>query len=432
MPAGGFSRDHTIGNQIRQVIGDGEWNKQVTVFHFYTDIQQLYDTLKADQYKVPIELFLEKATLPKPAPKLRTYGPPKAKDAIKVLFPEIDLSSLPSKRKRSGKAKSDPAQPPKDPAILNADADANSTVIDGEIPTRGETGKDKEAERPTIANQKSSAKEPTISKRRKKSQPAGVSTNEPPDPAAIERETVILSLVKENQGVLELVPRLDLLYAAHAEVFFPDAQPRVDSKIITHTLETLESRRQIVRIILQAETSTKTQQFKFIYTLPEIDAVTDPRVNEIRDRLHKEALSYQPAPISEPHPQVVKSVPGRAITRIESAPSTPKVTGVAIAQRGTTTEAVPTASKNPTVFVPIPRPSVAVAVPPPRVQPPKKRGRPLKQSNEPSASDTQNQPIQVDSDSSDSEDGSSHSKPVSNSSRRPNETTKNEFHPRGR
>ena len=30
----GFSRDHTIGNQIRQAIGDTEWNKQVNTASF--------------------------------------------------------------------------------------------------------------------------------------------------------------------------------------------------------------------------------------------------------------------------------------------------------------------------------------------------------------------------------------------------------------
>ena|SRR5277367_1463693 len=30
----GFSRDHTLGNQIRQVIGDGEWNRQVITAFF--------------------------------------------------------------------------------------------------------------------------------------------------------------------------------------------------------------------------------------------------------------------------------------------------------------------------------------------------------------------------------------------------------------
>jgi hypothetical protein len=33
--APGFSRDHTIGNQIRQVIGDTEWNKQVNTGSFW-------------------------------------------------------------------------------------------------------------------------------------------------------------------------------------------------------------------------------------------------------------------------------------------------------------------------------------------------------------------------------------------------------------
>ena len=32
--APGFSRDHTIGNQIRQAIGDTEWNKQVNAASF--------------------------------------------------------------------------------------------------------------------------------------------------------------------------------------------------------------------------------------------------------------------------------------------------------------------------------------------------------------------------------------------------------------
>jgi hypothetical protein len=404
---GGFSRDHTIGNQIRQVIGDGQWNKQVTTSYFYIDAQKLYDTLKADHYKVPIEIFIEKATLPKPVPAPRTYGPQKAKNATKALSPETEPSSSTSKRKQSAKPKSHQPESSKD---LNSVASANGTVIDDENPTEGETRKSKEVEPSTRGKRKSSTKETTAAKKRRKtSQPPGVGGAEPSpsppttlqDPSAIERETTILSLIKENHGVLEFIPRLDLLYAAHAEKLFPHAQHRVNSRLVTVTLDDLEERREIVRIILQAETSTKTLQYKFIYTLPEIDPITDPKVKELQDQLQKEATSYQPALINEPPQLAVNAIEKRPVTTIEMAQSRPNITGVAVARPGTTAEEfVPTVSNRP-VFAPIPTPVLDVATP----EPPKKRGRPTKQSKEPSAP---NAPIDVEDDSSGSEDGFSH------------------------
>ena len=173
-----------------------------------------------------------------------------------------------------------------------------------------------------------------------------------------------------------------------------------------------------MRTILQAETSTKTLQYRFIYTLPEIDPATDPKVKELRDQLQKEARSYQPALINEPRQLAVKAIEKRPVTTIEMAQSRPNVTGVAVARPGTTVEEFVPPVSNPPVFAPIPTPVLDVATP----EPPKRRGRPTKQSKDPSAS---NAPIDVEDDSSGSEDGS----PIDNISdsvrgRRLTETTK--------
>src|SRR5277367_220516 len=200
-----------------------------------TDHQQLYDTLKADHYKVPIESFLEKATLPKPVPMPRTYGPQKVKDVFKASSPAVELSSSPSTRKRAAKPKSNQTLSTIDQPTLNDTADTNSIVVDEQHTRQAEVDKDGEIKATTPRKRKSSAKLPTTSKRRKTSQPLGIGKTElpPEDPATVERKTVLLSLIKENDGVLELIPRLDLMYAAHVDKLFPQAQSRVDAKLIT-------------------------------------------------------------------------------------------------------------------------------------------------------------------------------------------------------
>jgi len=374
-----------------------------------TDHQQLYDTLKADHYKVPIESFLEKATLPKPVPMPRTYGPQKVKDVIKASSPAVELSSSPSTRKRAAKPKSNQTLSTIDQPTLNDTADTNSIVVDEQHTRQAEVDKDGEIKATTPRKRKSSAKLPTTSKRRKTSQPLGIGKTElpPEDPATVERKTVLLSLIKENDGVLELIPRLDLMYAAHVDKLFPDVQSPVDAKLITRGLDALEVRKEIVRIMLHAETSTETRQYKVIFTLPEIDPITNPKIHELRDQLNREAESYQVALIREPPRKQVKSIEQRPITTIESVQAALTTPISPIARVGTTNNTFRGASKAP-IFAPIPRPSVAAVNPQTQVEPPAKRGRPSNQSEELAVTFTPNPPIEMDLDSQSSDDGFSH------------------------
>jgi hypothetical protein len=318
---------------------------------------------------------------------------------MKASSPDVEQSSSPSKRKRSAKTKSGSAI---DQPALNATADANYIVVDEQNTTQAEAGKDGEIKTSTTSKRKSSAKDTPASKRRKTAQPPGVGKTEPPPehPATIERETILLSLIKENDGVLELVPRLDLMYAAHVDKLFPQTQSRVDAKLITRDLDALEARQQVVRIILHAETSTGPMQYKFIFTLPEIDPVTNPKIHELRDQLNREAGSYKPAPINGPAKKEVRSGERRPVTTIEAIPTTP-IPPVA-RRRRTTTETVPSASKTP-IFAPIPSPSVTTVTPKTRV--PKKPGRPSNQSKQLAVIRTPNPPVEVDLDSQSSDDG---------------------------
>src|SRR5208282_5313424 len=76
---------------------------------------------------------------------------------------------------------------------------------------------------------------------------------------------------------------------------FPDAEPRMDSKLLMHILDTLEARGEVIRIMLSAVTSIGTKQYKSILVLPDIDPMTNPRIIYLREELRQEAGSYKPA-----------------------------------------------------------------------------------------------------------------------------------------
>jgi hypothetical protein len=94
------------------------------------------------------------------------------------------------------------------------------------------------------------------------------------------------------------VPRLDLLYAAHVARSFPTAQPYVDGKVLVSVLDDLEKRGELCQIMLSAEMSTGTKQYKSILILPEVDSVTNPKILAIREELNREVSSYKPIPIA--------------------------------------------------------------------------------------------------------------------------------------
>ena len=104
-----------------------------------------------------------------------------------------------------------------------------------------------------------------------------------------EIENHLFSLMKINEGVFELVPRIDLEYAAHVERFFPEAEPRMDAKLLMHILDTLEARGEVIRVMLSAVTSIGTKQYKSILVLPDIDPMTNPKITHLREELQQEA-----------------------------------------------------------------------------------------------------------------------------------------------
>src|SRR5271163_2692065 len=65
-----------------------------------------------------------------------------------------------------------------------------------------------------------------------------------------EIDTVLLSIIKERHGVLEVVPRLDNLYKAHVQIHFPDAQARPDAKTLLSRLDLLEESGHLHRFML--------------------------------------------------------------------------------------------------------------------------------------------------------------------------------------
>ena len=360
-------------------------------------------------------MFLEKATLPKPVPLPRTHGPQKVKDIIKASAPDLDLPFSTSKRKRPAKSKSNTIESTTDQPSLDSTAYAGDTTAGEQCTTQADAGNGTEAKHSATTKRKSPANETKTTKRRKTSHPQGIDQPEPPviaDRSIIERETVLLSLIKENDGVLELNPRLDLMYTTHVNKFFPQAQHHVDVRLINISLDALEERAQIMRIILHAETSTGTKQYKFIFALPEIDPVTNPRIHELRDQLHREAGSYQPAVINE--------TPREGVTRLEPKPATietvqnaSKVPVVPIVQPEISTQTVQNTPKPP-ILAPIPRPTAAVITPPPRVETPKKRGRPSNQSRALAATSSLAGPTDGDLDSESSDNGFSLGSDISN------------------
>lgn len=152
------------------------------------------------------------------------------------------------------------------------------------------------------------------SKRRKTSQPM---------PAELRRARVplssigqfqaigknFISLMRMNDGIFELRPRLDLEYAAHVEKFCPESDTRADGKLLMHILDDLEARGEVVRIMLSTVTPIGTTQYKSVLVLPEIDVATNPKINALREELQRDADSYKFAPIQSvlPRPPAAQS-----------------------------------------------------------------------------------------------------------------------------
>lgn len=205
------------------------------------------------------------------------------------------------------------------------------------------------------------------SKRRKTSQqmPAELRRARIPLSAIGQFQTIgrnFISLMKINDGIFELIPRLDLEYAAHVEKFCPGSDARVDGKLLMHVLDDLEARGEIVRIMLSTVTPIRTTQYKSVLVLPEIDAGTNPKINALREELQRDADSYKFAPIESGLPQLpaAPSTGPTALEIVQNSSNPPQVPPVPLAvpsqQRPANLAPIPVAipPSQPTRIAPIP------------------------------------------------------------------------------
>ena len=204
-------------------------------------------------------------------------------------------------------------------------------------------------------------------KRRKTSQPAPPEIRwEGATPAEVNLVEEIgrnfISLMKRNEGIFELVPRLDLEYAEYVEKFVPGAEPRVDGKLLMHVLDDLEARRELVRVMLSTETPIGTRQYKSLLILPDIDPTANPKIKELREELQQEVGSCK-------FSAILGTVPA------ESEPSEPALATLEIVQNLSKPGRIPpvlhsaqtvnidTTAPIATSVVPVAKPVEPVAIP---------------------------------------------------------------------
>jgi hypothetical protein len=217
--------------------------------------------LLADQYKRPVGLFMEQN------PDLEKMVPPQPPK------PPAPPKPKPGPRARA-KARASVAQ------AASAAVDGDTIVVmPGDEPVKLQA-KRKRAD--TSSKNVESASKPKRSRKSK---------------LAREREEVMMSLVKSHDGVFEVVPRLDVLYAAHVVEKFPIAQPLAEGRILHDTLNDLVARKELVRLMLSASSATGVSQYRAVVVLPEIDTTTNAKVLEIQERVQEISKLSSPEPI---------------------------------------------------------------------------------------------------------------------------------------
>ena len=234
----------------------------------------------ATNYETPIENFLEKATLPKPVP------PPRAPPRV--------IEKLP----RKSRAKTKPPPPAAQSADGTAPPESSSitTPIVNEV-KRAEPRKKRPAKE--LGNEAETTASPKQKKQKVTQQPKIVLDEPTTQLLTQERETCFLSMIKASQGVLEIDLKFDELYKSHVEQNFPEAQPNVDYKTLVGTLDILESRGEVERIMLSVGTITGRKLYKSVLILPGLDLETNERIRELKEELQHEGLSYKPEPLEE-------------------------------------------------------------------------------------------------------------------------------------
>lgn len=276
--------------------------------------------MKAEHFKVPIESFLEKASLSKPTPIPRAVNQNKIKEVVtgraESSVEHLALGTAGSQEnthsitagttKRKSKRQSILPDPqPFQQSLVPVDIaprESSMRLKEQNIPKDSGDNADITQDKPNKRQSSTNPSEARKSKRKKTSQPMPVELRRARVPlSAIGQFQGIgknlISLMKINEGIFELLPRLDLEYAAYVKKFCPESDPQVDGKLLMHVLDDLEARGEVVRIMLSTVTPIGTTQYKSILVLPEIDAATNPKITALREELQRDAVSYKFAPI---------------------------------------------------------------------------------------------------------------------------------------
>jgi hypothetical protein len=258
--------------------------------------------LMASSYEEPIENFLEKVIekgiLAKPIPVQRPYTVP---NFVKV-----------GRKSRSTKPK-----PPAPPTEVDPDAPpevqaagSQAPVVDGEVkrtvPRKRKAPKEKSSTTTTTTTATATdglLTSPKPKKRRKvavRTAPIPLLDEQTIQLISQEREKHLLSMLQANAGVIEIDLKLDTQYNSYIRENFPnspDSPLETDYKTLIATLDALNAKGEVDRLILTASTFTGRKLYKSVLTLPGVDLETNERIGELRETLRQEALGYKPTPM---------------------------------------------------------------------------------------------------------------------------------------
>jgi hypothetical protein len=104
-------------------------------------------------------------------------------------------------------------------------------------------------------------------------------------------------MIQANGGVIEVDLRLDSLFKSYIHQNFPDSNLEIDYKTLLTTLEALEAKAELERIMLKGSTFTGRKLYKLVMMLPGVNLETSERIGELREELRQEALEYKATPM---------------------------------------------------------------------------------------------------------------------------------------
>jgi len=100
-------------------------------------------------------------------------------------------------------------------------------------------------------------------------------------------QTALLSLIRAKGGVLDLSTRVDLEYLTYIKTEFPGAPQEIDHRVLNAIFDILESRQDVKRIMISCS-SPMGVQFKSVLLLPDVDISQNDKVNSLRAELARE------------------------------------------------------------------------------------------------------------------------------------------------